>query len=60
MFPVLHGPHGEDGTVQGALETAGVPYVGAGVASSAVAMDKAMFKVFLQGRGHPDARSTPW
>ena len=53
VFPVLHGPHGEDGTIQGALETAGVPYVGAGVASSAVAMDKAMFKVFLADAGIP-------
>lgn len=52
-FPVLHGPHGEDGTVQGALETAGVPYVGAGVAASAVAMDKALFKVFLREAGIP-------
>lgn len=52
-FPVLHGPYGEDGTVQGALETAGVPYVGAGVASSAVAMDKALFKVFLRDAGIP-------
>lgn len=53
VFPVLHGPYGEDGTVQGALETAGVPYVGAGVAASAVAMDKAMFKVFLRDAGIP-------
>jgi D-alanine-D-alanine ligase len=53
VFPVLHGPFGEDGTVQGALETAGVPYVGAGVAASAVAMDKAMFKVFLRDAGIP-------
>jgi len=53
VFPVLHGPHGEDGTVQGALETAGVPYVGAGVAASAVAMDKALFKVFLEHSGIP-------
>lgn len=52
-FPVLHGPNGEDGTVQGALETAGAPYVGAGVAASAVAMDKAMFKVFLRDAGIP-------
>ncbi len=52
-FPVLHGPHGEDGTVQGLLETAGVPYVGAGVAASAVAMDKALFKVFLAQAGIP-------
>jgi D-alanine-D-alanine ligase len=53
VFPVLHGPHGEDGTVQGALETAGVPYVGAGVAASAIAMDKALFKVFLGHCGIP-------
>ena len=53
VFPVLHGPNGEDGTVQGALETAGAPYVGAGVAASAVAMDKAMFKVFLRDAGIP-------
>jgi len=53
VFPVLHGPNGEDGTVQGALEIAGAPYVGAGVAASAVAMDKALFKVLLQGAGIP-------
>jgi len=53
VFPVLHGPHGEDGTIQGALETAGIPYVGAGVAASAVAMDKAMFKAFLEHHGIP-------
>ena len=53
VFPVLHGPHGEDGTVQGALETAGIPYVGAGVAASALAMDKAFFKVFLDHAGIP-------
>ena len=53
VFPVLHGPHGEDGRVQGALETAGVPYVGAGVAASALAMDKALFKVFLRDAGIP-------
>ena len=57
-FPVLHGPHGEDGTVQGALETAGVPYVGAGVAASAVAMDKALFKVFLRQAGIPTPEHT--
>ena len=57
-FPVLHGPHGEDGTVQGLLETAGVPYVGAGVAASAVAMDKALFKVFLQQAGIPTPEHT--
>lgn len=44
IFPVLHGPYGEDGTVQGLLELAGLPYVGAGVTGSAVGMDKAIFK----------------
>lgn len=49
VFPLLHGPHGEDGTVQGLLELAGVPYVGAGVAASAVGMDKVLMKnLFLQ------------
>lgn len=52
-FPVLHGPNGEDGTVQGALECAGVPYVGAGVAASAIAMDKAFFKGVLCEAGIP-------
>src|SRR5439155_10214843 len=42
VFPILHGPFGEDGTIQGMLELAGVPYVGAGVLGSAVGMDKAM------------------
>ena len=45
VFPVIHGPYGEDGTLQGLLELADVPYVGAGVLSSAVGMDKAMAKV---------------
>ncbi len=44
VFPVLHGPYGEDGTVQGLLELAGIPYVGAGVMASALAMDKVVFK----------------
>src|SRR5262245_21901152 len=44
MFPVLHGPYGEDGTIQGLLELANVPYVGAGVMASAVGMDKAIMK----------------
>ncbi|HKP88722.1 MAG TPA: D-alanine--D-alanine ligase family protein [Thermoleophilaceae bacterium] len=44
VFPVLHGPFGEDGTVQGALEVADVPYVGAGVLASAVCLDKVVFK----------------
>ncbi len=53
VFPVLHGPYGEDGTIQGLLELAGVPYVGSGVLSSAVAMDKAAMKVMLAGAGLP-------
>lgn len=49
VFPVLHGPYGEDGTVQGLMELAGLPYVGAGVLSSAVSMDKDVMKrLFLQ------------
>lgn len=51
VFPVLHGPYGEDGTVQGLLELAGVPYVGSGVLASAAAMDKAVAKVLLQAAG---------
>jgi D-alanine-D-alanine ligase len=47
VFPALHGPFGEDGTVQGLLETLGVAYVGAGVAASAVCMDKVLFKELL-------------
>ena len=43
-FPVLHGPYGEDGTVQGLLEALDIPYVGAGVMASAVCMDKVLFK----------------
>jgi D-alanine-D-alanine ligase len=53
VFPVLHGPHGEDGTVQGLLELANVPYVGAGVLASAVGMDKAFMKVAFASRGLP-------
>ena len=44
VFPLIHGRHGEDGTIQGLLELAGLPYVGAGVAASAIAMDKAIMK----------------
>jgi D-alanine-D-alanine ligase len=55
VFPVLHGPYGEDGTVQGLLELAGVPYVGAGVTGSALAMDKAAFKDIMRARGLPIA-----
>ncbi|HOC16620.1 MAG TPA: D-alanine--D-alanine ligase family protein [Vicinamibacterales bacterium] len=53
VFPVLHGPYGEDGTVQGLLELANVPYVGSGVLASAVGMDKAMMKVCFAARGLP-------
>jgi D-alanine-D-alanine ligase len=56
VFPVLHGPFGEDGTVQGMLELADVPYVGAGVAASAVAMDKDLFKSVLREKRIPVAR----
>jgi D-alanine-D-alanine ligase len=57
VFPVLHGPFGEDGTVQGLLELADVPYVGAGVAASALCMDKDLFKAVLRDRGIPVARN---
>lgn len=53
IFPVLHGPYGEDGTVQGLLELANVPYVGAGVLASAAGMDKAVMKVLFSARGLP-------
>jgi D-alanine-D-alanine ligase len=53
VFPVLHGPLGEDGTVQGLLELANLPYVGAGVLASALAMDKAVMKVVFAARGLP-------
>ena len=53
VFPVLHGTFGEDGTVQGLLELAGLPYVGAGVLASAVAMDKEITKRLLAERGLP-------
>jgi len=52
-FPVLHGPYGEDGTVQGLLEMADVPYVGAGVLASAAGMDKAVMKSLFAARGLP-------
>jgi D-alanine-D-alanine ligase len=64
VFPLLHGPWGEDGTIQGLLEMAGVRYVGAGVLASAVGMDKHYMKIVLQAHGLPvlpyaviDARS---
>ena len=57
VFPVLHGPFGEDGTVQGLLELANVPYVGAGVTASALCMDKDLFKAVLRDRGIPVTRN---
>ena len=53
VFPVLHGPFGEDGTLQGLLELAQLPYVGSGVLASAVGMDKHYMKVVLAGHGLP-------
>ena len=53
VLPVLHGPFGEDGTIQGLLEMAGVPYVGAGVLASAVSMDKEYMKIIFQAKGLP-------
>jgi D-alanine-D-alanine ligase len=53
VFPILHGPYGEDGTIQGLLELAGVPYVGAGVFASAAGMDKEFTKKLLAAAGLP-------
>jgi len=53
IFPVLHGPYGEDGTVQGLLELANIPYVGAGVAASAISMDKDLMKIIFQQKNLP-------
>jgi len=53
IFPMLHGPYGEDGTIQGLLELANIPYVGGGVLASAVGMDKAVMKVLFTARGLP-------
>jgi D-alanine-D-alanine ligase len=53
VFPVLHGPFGEDGTIQGLLELAGVAYVGSGVTASAVCMDKDIFKSVMRDKGIP-------
>jgi D-alanine-D-alanine ligase len=55
VLPVLHGPFGEDGTVQGMLELAGVPYVGSGVLSSSIAMDKVVAKTLFRAAGLPQA-----
>jgi D-alanine-D-alanine ligase len=57
VLPILHGPFGEDGTVQGLLELAGVPYVGAGVAASALCMDKDLMKAVLRDGGIPVTRN---
>jgi len=57
VLPLLHGPYGEDGTVQGLLELAGLPYVGSGVIGSAVAMDKIMMKRAFAAAGLPYART---
>jgi D-alanine-D-alanine ligase len=57
VLPILHGPFGEDGTVQGLLELAGVPYVGAGVTASALCMDKDLFKSVCRDKGIPVTRS---
>ena len=56
VFPVLHGPLGEDGAIQGFLELSDVPYVGAGVAASAVCMDKVLMKEVFEGVGLPITR----
>ncbi len=56
VLPLLHGPMGEDGTVQGLCELANVPYVGAGVLGSAVSMDKAMAKTVLEAHGLPQTK----
>jgi len=53
IFPVLHGPYGEDGTVQGLLELTDIPYVGAGVAASAISMDKDLMKTIFKQRDLP-------
>ena len=53
VFPVLHGPYGEDGTIQGMLELAGIPYVGSGVLASAVGMDKPTMKKIFAHHGLP-------
>jgi len=57
VLPILHGPFGEDGTVQGLLELADIPYIGAGVTASALCMDKDLFKAVLRDRAIPVASS---
>ena len=60
VFPVLHGTLGEDGAMQGLLEVAGIPYVGAGILGSAVGMDKDVMKRLLRDAGIPVARFKPF
>jgi D-alanine-D-alanine ligase len=57
VLPILHGPFGEDGALQGVLEMADVPYVGAGVAASALCMDKDLFKAVMRDQGIPVTRN---
>jgi len=57
VLPILHGPFGEDGTVQGLLELAGIPYVGAGVTASGLCMDKDLFKSVMRDKGVPVTQS---
>ncbi|HEY6398825.1 MAG TPA: D-alanine--D-alanine ligase A, partial [Solirubrobacteraceae bacterium] len=59
VFPVLHGPFGEDGTVQGLLECLDIPYVGAGVLACALCMDKVMFKRLMAHAGVPQVEYMP-
>jgi D-alanine-D-alanine ligase len=59
VFPVLHGTYGEDGTIQGMLEMANLPYVGAGVSASAVGMDKAIMKAIWQAHDLPQVKWAP-
>ena len=58
VLPILHGPFGEDGALQGVLEMADVPYIGAGVAASALCMDKDLFKAVMRDQGIPVTRNT--
>src|SRR5690606_4803503 len=57
VFPVLHGPKGEDGTIQGLLELASIPYVGSGVLGSACGMDKAVMKALFRDAGLPTPKT---
>jgi D-alanine-D-alanine ligase len=60
IFPVLHGPFGEDGTVQGLLKLANIAFVGAGVLGSAIGMDKDVMKRLLRDAGIPPLRDFLW